>query len=391
MESLINRAIQTVETSRISFFKFITPNDVGATGAHQSGYHLHKNAWRLFLSKPGVKGENNEKFVVIKWQNDFETNSRFIYYGIGTRNEYRLTRFGKNFPYLTDENIGDLLIICKVHDEYFKAFVLNTEEEIEQFVSAFSISPIDSHGLIDKFVGNSTKDELTECFLRFVKRLNAEFPGSNEIAEYARRCLNVSTKLTDIKIKNSPDNALLSWIEAEYNLFKLIENERYSEVIKKSFRSVEELVIVANTILNRRKARAGRSLEIHLGDMFDRFQLRYEAQPITEDNKRPDFLFPGVQEYTNPKYENSRLIMLAAKTTCKDRWRQILTEADRIKVKHLFTIQKGISRNQLNEMYKQNVCLVVPSRLIETFPQEFRGRILTLETFINFVRRLQLE
>lgn len=62
--------------------------------------------------------------VTIKWQNNFETNSRFIYYGVGTRNEYRLTRFGKGFPFLSDDNVGDLLIICNNSHIYYEAFVL---------------------------------------------------------------------------------------------------------------------------------------------------------------------------------------------------------------------------------------------------------------------------
>ena len=113
MDSILQNAIQSAQKAEIAFSKFITANDTGSTGGHQAGYHIHKNAWSLFFSKPGEKGTNSDRIVTIKWQNDFETTSRFIYYGVGTRNEYRLTRFGKGFPYLSDDNVGDLLIICK--------------------------------------------------------------------------------------------------------------------------------------------------------------------------------------------------------------------------------------------------------------------------------------
>jgi len=75
----------------------------------------------------------------------------------------------------------------------------------------------------------------------------------------------------------------------------------------------------------------------------------------------------------------------AAKTTCKDRWRQILNEADRIKTKHLFTLQQGISTNQLEEMYKYHVNLVVPKAYVSSFPPAFRNQLLTLESFIKLV------
>jgi hypothetical protein len=126
MESILSKAVQSVQKSKVAFSKFITANDVGATGAHKSGFHLSKAAWPLFFSKPGIKGSNDDITVRIKWQDDFYTDSRFIYYGAKTRNEYRLTRFGKGFPFLTDENVGDLLVICKIDNSDYKAFVLSS-------------------------------------------------------------------------------------------------------------------------------------------------------------------------------------------------------------------------------------------------------------------------
>jgi hypothetical protein len=50
--------------------------------------------------KVKLKSKNKDEFITINWQDDFETSSRFIYYGVGSRNEYRLTRFGRGFPFL---------------------------------------------------------------------------------------------------------------------------------------------------------------------------------------------------------------------------------------------------------------------------------------------------
>jgi hypothetical protein len=140
MENILSGAIQSVQQSEIAFSKYITANDVGATGGHQAGFHIHKNSWQLIFDKPGEKGGNKDKFITIKWQGDFETKSRFIYYGSGTRNEYRLTGFGKGFPYKHDENIGDLLVLCKKSSDYYEAFVLTTDEEIDEFFAALNIS-----------------------------------------------------------------------------------------------------------------------------------------------------------------------------------------------------------------------------------------------------------
>ena len=152
---------------------------------------------------------------------------------------------------------------------------------------------------------------------------------------------------------------------------------------------MEDLVKSANTILNRRKSRAGKSLEHHLEEIFRIAELAFQTQVTTENNKKPDFLFPNIEAYNDPKFDNKKLILLAAKTTCKDRWRQILNEADRIETKHLFTLQQGISKNQLEEMKKYNVQLVVPKAYVSSFPPEYRTDLLILERFVKKVAQTQ--
>ncbi len=389
INDILQYAITSVQESNISFCKYITANDTGTTGGHQAGYHIHKNSWQLFFDKEGTKGSNKDKFITIKWQNDFETNSRFIYYGVGTRNEYRLTRFGRNFPFLEDENIGDLLVICKKSNAYYQAFVLHSDEDIDDFFTELNLSSTDTNGIIPKQFEQKSEDKLTQCFIAFLKATVIDFPTTFELAKNARSCYNSSYGITSKIVKENPDREILNWLNAEFKLFKTIENDRYSKRIETPFITVEELIETANTILNRRKSRAGKSLEHHLAEVFKKFELNYANQAITEDNKKPDFLFPSVDAYLNPKFDNNKLIVLAAKTTCKDRWRQVLNEADRVKTKHLFTLQQGISKNQLEEMYKYNVCLVVPKPYLTSFPKSFQERILCLSDFVKYVQANQ--
>lgn len=74
--------------------------------------------------------------------------------------------------------------------------------------------------------------------------------------------------------------------------------------------------------------------------------------------------------------------MLAVKTTCKDRWRQVLNEANRVEGIHLFTLQEGVSPNQFSEMEDAEVKLVVPKSLHTKYPEEVRGKLMTLNDFI---------
>ena len=83
--------------------------------------------------------------------------------------------------------------------------------------------------------------------------------------------------------------------------------------------------------------------------------------------------------------------MLAAKTTCKDRWRQIINEADRIKLKHLITLQEGVSEAQFREMQEAGVQLIVPKDVQDSYPKEVKPHLLTFESFLADLRLLNLQ
>ena len=389
MNNILSIAIQTCTDSPIAFSKFITANDTGATGGHQAGFHIHKHSWELFLDTPGEKGNNKDVFIKIKWQNDFETDSRFIYYGTGTRNEYRLTRFGKGFPFLEEENIGDLLIIAKKSDKYYEAFVLSSDEDIEEFFNAFGISSTETNGILPKTTELTAEERLLLLFQQFIAKLTVDFPPTIELATGARNIFFEAFGLKTDIVLNRPDNELLNWISTEFDLFKAIENNRYGEIIRNPFPTVDELIKTANTILNRRKSRAGKSLEHHLSEVFNIWKLSYTSQAITEQNKKPDFIFPNIETYFSEPVGSNKLIFLGAKTTCKDRWRQIIGEADRIPQKHLFTLQQGISGNQLKEMKSAGVTLVVPKPYLTSFPKDYREDIWTLDKFVKYVESTQ--
>lgn len=279
MTKILDIAVEAVQQADVSLVKYITANDTGATGAHQYGFHIHKDSWSLFFDKPGVKGQNADKFITIKWQNDFETSSRFIYYGQGTRNEYRLTRFGRGFPFLQDEYIGDLLIIARRSSDYYVAFILSADEDIEEFIARFNISSGDVNGIIKKQYEQTAEDQLLHCYNAYIASLSVQFPATIELARTSRVCYNTSFGITPKHVVDNVDGILLKWIESEYELFKALENDRYAGRINTPFVSVEELVETANTILNRRKSRAGKSLEHHLSEIFDIFHYAIILRP----------------------------------------------------------------------------------------------------------------
>lgn len=388
MSEILNNAIVKVQNAKHAFCRFITANDTGKNGSHQAGFYIPKCAATLLFDTPGVKGKNKDKFVKVEWQGNFTTDSRFIYYGQGTRNEYRITCFGKGFPFFEEDNVGDLLIIAQQSEDYYHGFVLQTDQDIDDFFAFFNLSSEMTNQLIDVTQANTPEKQLEASIQEFIS-LYADFPETVQMAKLARDIYNKIHKITDAEICKSPDSQLLKWIDTEYSLFRGFEEKIYAPVYSASFPNCQELVRFSNIILNRRKSRAGKSLEHHLATIFTVAQLEYEEQAVTEDNKKPDFLFPNGKAYHNLLFPTDKLVFLGAKTTCKDRWRQVLNEANRIETKYLFTLQQGISKNQLREMKHENLKLVVPASYRKSFDEEFQPEIETLASFIAMVKAKQ--
>ena len=143
------------------------------------------------------------------------------------------------------------------------------------------------------------------------------------------------------------------------------------------------------SVQNRRKARAGSALENHIEEVLKVNDLRYSREKVTENNAKPDFVFPSIDEYHNANFPQERLTMLGAKSTCKDRWRQVLAEADRIHLKHLLTLEPGISEAQTREMASKHLQLVLPRSLHSTYRPAQRDWLWTVEQFLETVRERQ--
>ena len=394
MDSNSKKAVDLVRKNGGAYCKFLSANDSGENGSHQAGILISNKAMNLFVSKEEKESsEIVKKTIRIKWPDNSETDCKYTYYH--SKDEGRITSFGKGFKYRSPEMTGSLFIITRNGDETYEAFFLNNGDDIDEFLSDFSISATQDEllRLMDLNTLSVTEDEkLREAIERFISGLKIDFPSTTEMAKAAREIENeVKNHIRDI-VRN-PDRKILSWTNVEYELFRAIEQNRYQEFLENGFKDIDEFVETAKAVLNRRKSRAGKSLEHHLAEVFDGNGIHYDAQVVTEGNKKPDFIFPSGKAYHDQDFPVDGLISLASKTTCKDRWRQVINEADRLKNrnKYLFTLQQGISENQMKEMEAEKVILVVPKEYISTYPKPVQKSILTLEQFIKLVKSLEAE
>ena len=393
----LTRFLEEIEINNYLWIvKRLSGNDTGLTGGHQAGLYLPRAFFQAVLPEICTTDKYNPDAWIEECyfpaQDDSVKKLRAIYYnskyfpekGLKKKyDEFRLTRWGGSASPVQDiENTGTICI-----------FAVGREKESVQSV-AWVASSVEEEDLIESWLGCEVEPGRFQM-RDYIPQPDAElqlpdnwfkfFPTGKEIFSF------VLQKLPRNNWKKSIDALLIKRREFEFEVFEKIERADVLPKIENGFQSVEDFIKYSHSVSNRRKSRTGRSLELNLESIFVDENLAFETQIITENRKKPDFLFPSGKAYHDKAFPNARLNMMAAKTCCKDRWRQILNEANRINSKHLFTLQQGVSSNQLQEMDDNNVALVVPKPHLGSFPKEWRNSLLTLDSFVNHIRTQQAD
>jgi len=370
--------------------KRLRGNDTLLTESHQGGPYLSRAiVFDLFPSIAAAAGEIGTR--VIPATIDSHGGARDInvkWYP--SKSEGRLTGWGgKQSPLLDPEATGSVVIFA-FHQSHgadadgCRTWLCSSVEEEETVEDR--VGPIDPGVLILSDAGGVHSIEASHaadlpCRLtqdELPAEWRYDFPRAAEIVAMTALRLPSALQL-------SPDVRLLRRRECEYEVFRSIEEIVSLPRILEGFATVDIFAAFANRFTNRRRSRAGASLGLQTSMVFREEMLPHSYDAVSERNKRPDFLFPSAQAYHEASNDDG-LTVLAAKTTCKDRWRQILNEADKIPVKHLLTLQEGVSINQHQEMEEAGVVLVVPADLHDYYPEAIKPKLLSLTAFIEQTR-----
>jgi len=224
-----------------------------------------------------------------------------------------------------------------------------------------------------------------ETFLdKILARFGARFPRTREFSAFAR------STLPDVDSKADPDSALMAWMEREEILFRTLEKHIIADRLTQGFHNdVDGFLQFSLSAQNRRKSRVGFALENHMEVVLAQCGIRFERTALSEGRSKPDFLFPGSKEYQQLEFNPLLLTMLGVKSTCKDRWRQVLQEARRIKEKHLLTLETSISEHQTDQMKDEKLQLVLPKGLHGTYSDSQRKWLLDISSFNAIVANRQ--
>lgn len=259
-------------------------------------------------------------------------------------------------------------------DDLFPKFSVRAELETEKDrIGLAATFILESIGVAVK----TTEESFLDIMLG---RFGSAFPKTREFSEFAR------STLADIDPREDPDGALMAWMEREEILFRTLERHLLGDWLQSSYKGgVDDFSQTTLSVQDRRKNRVGHALENHFEVILNSFGIRYKRRAATENRAKPDFVFPGQAEYHDLNFPMERLTMLGVKSTCKDRWRQVLSEADRIPYKHLLTLEGAISTNQTDEMKAENLQLVVPFALHQSYASRQRAWLYKIGDFIQRV------
>lgn len=158
------------------------------------------------------------------------------------------------------------------------------------------------------------------------------------------------------------------------------------EVIR---RLVDELPLIDALMLSasqQRKSRAGYSYEHHIEAMLSGGGIPFEKQAIIEARKRPDFVMPSLAFIDSGKPDAATGLILSAKTTLRERWKQVEREKGSRNL-YLTTVDENIASNAIEDMASFGVNLVIPESLMKAKETEYEGHknVLTFGQFCQGV------
>ena len=375
--------------------------------SNQHEFNGDKGLKRLFgLEKQEMQGlfiylsDNDDEPVVadgsLTWYDARENHAK--------RSEYRFYFPTTAVSLCASE--GDLLVIGRRPDDSVLVLIVQGESTIaNQVLWLFNVDLQGYHGFSAREELETEQDRIgfaarfileqigvpvessEDNFLdKIITQFGSKFPRTKDFSAFAR------STLSDIEPKENPDAAVMAWMEREEILFRTLEKHIIAERLTQGFYDdVDGFLQFSLSVQNRRKSRVGFALENHMEVIFTEVGIQYERAAISEGRSKPDFLFPGGKEYRNPEYDSVFLTMLGVKSTCKDRWRQVLAEAKRIENKHLLTLETSISQHQTDQMKDEKLQLIVPESLHQTYTVAQQEWLLNVSEFTEIVRERQIK
>jgi hypothetical protein len=401
--------------------KKLSQNDCGwADGpenGHQNGAYIPREI-RESDFFPALRNINSLKPHI------FETRFGTLWPQTGEVKESRLTHYSNkgtemHFTRVPREVFSELtpasLMIGGVLREPVDAvchwfmIIDSASDEAELLETIFDLDSSFHFGLFDPMlITHPPKDETEQLIDELNAHLKAgtlaryiasvcKLPAPHELAKDAQLLYLKQNGLPrlDPYVIECPGDAIMQISrDIEYRLYKRAElRHRAAEVIRivtggddlvssvvRRFPELDSMFLSASQL---RKSRAGRSFEQHISCILSDGEIAFEEQAVT-GGRRPDFVLPDLNILKDSKRSFNDAIVLSAKTTLRERWKQIVMERFNCAL-FLATVDDRVSSEAIEDMSKQGICLVVPESLKKSKETCYKNKanVITFRDFFD--------
>lgn len=411
-----------IEKSAKVLIKKLSRNDCGwADGAsfgHQNGVYIPRDI-RESNFFPALQNINSDKAHIFEaalptlWPSTGEIKSSKLKHYSNKGTEMHFTGVPREeFSQLTPASllIGGLLLRPIGESCYWFMVIDSASTEAEMLESNFDLSADFQHGLFEPKLTASTPFDETELLIKellasvsagslssFIASV-CKLPPSEVLALQAQDVYLKShdlDKLDPYVIANPGDAIMQISRDIEYSLYKRAElRHRAAEVIRiitsggsdvvtAIVRGFPELDATFLSASQHRKSRAGRSFERHIARLLNDGGIQFEEQAVT-GGRRPDFVLPSLAALNNTEREYDGAVVLSAKTTLRERWKQLAMEKFDCGL-FLATVDDRISSDAIDDMSRQEITLVVPESLKKSKETCYKGKgnVITFREFFD--------
>ncbi len=159
-----------------------------------------------------------------------------------------------------------------------------------------------------------------------------------------------------------------------------------SAVIRKLIDELPAIDALMLSASQQRKSRAGYSYEHHIEAMLGDGNIPFEKQVVLASKKRPDFILPSLAFIDSKKNGAETGLILSAKTTLRERWKQVEREMEGRRL-FLTTVDENIAASAIEDMASFGVHLVIPESLRKSKETEYEGHenVLSFREFCDGV------
>jgi len=398
-----NQLKELADSSTKLFIKKLSRNDTSWAddpGKHQAGFYIPREV-RESGFFPALVADNPDKPHIFRapcssfWPQTGEIKpSNMRHYS----NKGPETHF-TTIPHEVFRGLhpGSLLVCGRLRKPiaetaHYWCLVLDSESEESELLETALEIPADFRcGLFEPEAINEASRLEGDHLEELIDRLNlalrtgtidqmimevTSLPSPNELASQARSEYLKATGEPDLnpfRLEAPGDAIMRISRDVEYAIFRRYElRRRAAEIVKilanqsrgladaitRNFHSLDAVFLSAS---QQRKTRAGRSFEFHIAAVMRDGNIRFSEQ-IISGGRRPDFVLPDLDTLKRRDRPDSDALVLAAKTTLRDRWKGLKSEALRCRV-YLATVDDRVMTHVIDELERDGITLVVPESL----------------------------